>query len=461
MHRRLLTSTLSKYSHIINRAYSLSSSTTLSASQLDTLNDRLREEAAGSNVPELTFQDMVEYSRQIQLFDARPQTQKHHKQHLMDAAEFVRKQLCVIIARIVIDIQNLPYGVANNPHIEAIMQTYIDSFMAIKQMSGAKTSADNAAFQAISEQYLWSWTQVVMVPTLCLGLLEMAQQRSLKQIEECPYLSNFIDRIIARRFAGRMLLGHFMALHQGPWGILEAHCPVMSHIEAAKTDAIAIANKIYNLDGETLALPTINVLDKRRFEPHTTDREFVFCRNMIHQFVFELLKNSIRATMEFHHHDDAQHQSIDVVVVNSRDGDITIKVSDSGGGIARNEMERIWLYSYTARRRSKRSRALHTYDEHMDDELVVNARSLYQMELLKKQSAIDKISVTENPYYIGAVLHENALMYGLGYGLPLVNAYSGYFGGSCKLHSIDGYGTDAYLFLPSLNRSQSNLLSMH
>ena len=47
-------------------------------------------------------------------------------------------------------------------------------------------------------------------------------------------------------------------------------------------------------------------------------------------------------------------------------------------------------------------------------------------------------------------------MYGLGYGLPVLAAEVKYFGGICEIHSVDGYGTDAYLFLPNLHESTKN-----
>ena len=285
----------------------------------------------------------------------------------------------------------------------------------------------------------------------------MAQEKSLQKIEECPYLSNFIDRIIKRRFAGRVLLGHYMALHDREWGIFEENCEVIPYIESAKDDAIRYANKIYTDD--KMLLPNIKIFDMRKND----SKGYIHCGKMVHQFVFEFIKNSIRATMEFHGEDSGDND-INVIVINSNNGDITIKVGDQGGGISRSEMKKIWLYSYTAPRYSKKHRVdlkkQNRYNGINGHHNGNDEDSLSQIELLEKTTKIDKYSVTSNPYYIGAVLHDNVPMYGLGYGLPLVKAYSEYFGGNCNIHSIDGYGTDAYLFLPTLNRSQSNVLSV-
>ena len=58
----------------------------------------------------------------------------------------------------------------------------------------------------------------------------------------------------------------------------------------------------------------------------------------------ELLKNSMRATVEYHGI-DADYPPIKVVIADGSDNeDVIIKVSDEGGGIPRSNMKRIWSY---------------------------------------------------------------------------------------------------------------------
>ncbi|KAJ1796327.1 protein kinase pkp1, partial [Coemansia sp. RSA 2599] len=39
---------------------------------------------------------------------------------------------------------------------------------------------------------------------------------------------------------------------------------------------------------------------------------------------------------------------------------------------------------------------------------------------------------------------------GLGFGLPMAKVYAEYFGGSLNLISMEGYGCDAFVELPSI-----------
>ena len=64
-----------------------------------------------------------------------------------------------------------------------------------------------------------------------------------------------------------------------------------------------------------------------------------------------------------------------------------------------------------------------------------------------------------NPGRMGAGLESQKLpMHGLGYGLPLSRLYARYFKGDVQIASVDGYGTDVYVYLQSLSHmAQENL----
>lgn len=143
---------------------------------------------------------------------------------------------------------------------------------------------------------------------------------------------------------------------------------------------------------------------------------FPYVPGHLSHICFELLKNSLRAVVERFGVDSEDHfPPIKVVVVEGKE-DITIKISDEGGGIARSAIPLIWTYMYTTMDRS---------NESLEQD--------FQASDFK------------------------APMAGFGYGLPLSRLYARYFGGDLRLISMDGFGTDVYIHLNRLSSSREPL----
>lgn len=77
------------------------------------------------------------------------------------------------------------------------------------------------------------------------------------------------------------------------------------------------------------------------------DLEFMYVPSHLNHMLFELLKNSLRAVVERYgtENEDA-YPPIKVIIVEGKE-DITIKISDEGGGIPRSEVPYVWTYMYT------------------------------------------------------------------------------------------------------------------
>ena len=78
------------------------------------------------------------------------------------------------------------------------------------------------------------------------------------------------------------------------------------------------------------------------------DLHFAYVPGHLSHICFELLKNSLRAVVERYGRtaDPSHMPPIRVVVVEGQE-DITIKISDEGGGIPRSAVPLIWTYMYT------------------------------------------------------------------------------------------------------------------
>ena len=77
------------------------------------------------------------------------------------------------------------------------------------------------------------------------------------------------------------------------------------------------------------------------------DLHFPYVPGHLSHICFELLKNSLRAVVErFGPENEDAFPPIKVIVVEGKE-DITIKISDEGGGIPRSANPLIWTYMYT------------------------------------------------------------------------------------------------------------------
>lgn len=143
-----------------------------------------------------------------------------------------------------------------------------------------------------------------------------------------------------------------------------------------------------------------------------TDLTFPYIKSHIHYILLELLKNSMRATVEYHGTDNMP--VIRVVIADGENNeDVIIKVSDEGGGIPRSNVKRIWSYLFTT---------------------------------AEKEVVEDMLNSSETP----SDFNTAAPLAGLGYGLPISRLYARCFGGDLTVMSMEGYGTDCFFYLPRL-----------
>jgi len=206
------------------------------------------------------------------------------------------------------------------------------------------------------------------------------------------------------------------------------------------------------------------------------DISTTYVEEFLHRNIYELLKNAMRATCETHlkngspvslglssaSSETASKSSLPPIKLVLVDGgeDVTIKISDEGGGMALSQMDKIWSYVHSG-----------------------DSSNLRQP--LSTQKVVPKITSTTTPFQPSApntsTLHTSkvseietsprkdphpadsmAVMGGLaseakdyldlplsgsGHGLPLARLIARYFGGDLSLISMEGYGTDSYLSL--------------
>ncbi|WAQ82110.1 hypothetical protein PtA15_2A423 [Puccinia triticina] len=220
-------------------------------------------------------------------------------------------------------------------------------------------------------------------------------------------VQTFLDRFYMSRIGIRVLIGQHIALnklepHPDYVGVICTNTNVYQICREAIDNALFICEEHYGL----FKGPPVQLVCPK-------DLAFMYVPSHLNHMVFEVLKNSLRAVVETHGVDADEFPPIKVIVAQGAE-DITIKISDEGGGIPRSAVGLVWTYMYTTAQAQRLDRDFEGTDF-------------------------------------------KAPMAGFGYGLSIARLYAQYFGGNLKLISMEGYGTDVYLHLSRLSTTTEPL----
>eukprot|EP00984_Skeletonema_dohrnii_P006267 scaffold2248_cov136-Skeletonema_dohrnii-CCMP3373.AAC.9 len=239
---------------------------------------------------------------------------------------------------------------------------------------------------------------------------ELQVGRDAVEFELMESTHAFLDRFYISRIGIRVLIGQYLSLRQPPVenyvGIICSKTSPYEIVKRAIDDAAFMCTRKYGDAPEVIITGRL-------------DMTFPYVPTHLHYIMLELLKNSMRATVEYHGI-DADYPPIKVVIADGSDNeDVIIKVSDEGGGIPRSNMKRIWSYLFT------------TADPEIQEGMVAFNENV--------DHSID------------------SPLAGLGYGLPISRSYARYFGGDLSIMSMEGYGTDCFVYLTRLGNTREPL----
>ncbi|KIY68502.1 mitochondrial pyruvate dehydrogenase [Cylindrobasidium torrendii FP15055 ss-10] len=243
------------------------------------------------------------------------------------------------------------------------------------------------------------------VTTVAQGVLEWKRSKNAPTIG--LDVQAWLDRFYLSRIGIRFLIGQHIALcsqasHDDYVGIICTNANVHDIVQEAIENARFVCEEHYAM----FRGPPVQLICP-------PDLEFSYVPGHLSHIVFELLKNSLRAVVERFGVEAEKYPPIKIIVVEGTE-DITIKISDEGGGIPRSAIPLIWTYMYTT---------------------------------MEGQGLADDYNQSDF----------KAPMAGFGYGLPLSRLYARYFGGDLRLIAMDGFGTDVYIHLNKLSSSREPL----
>lgn len=362
---------------------------------------------------------------------------------LLHSVSYVLSEIPRRLARRARALETLPFIVGTNPYMAKTLKAYRDSFQFLATYPRITTLDENARFTAELSQLVESHRNDI--PTMAKGFQECAKYMSPAQV------SKFLDGAIRNRISVRLIAEQHIALSRaledrpksGPtshYGIVDMACSPAAMIRMC-------GEFVSELCEATLgAAPTI-IIDGH---PDTT---FAYVPVHLEYILTEILKNAFRATVEHHYMQFGNHStrtlpSITVTISpppSPCSPFLSFRVRDQGGGVSPSNMARIFSYAFTTAGHSNP-------DDDIDD------GGPYAAQHVGGSAAVGEGTSGGEGNLFGEITGKGlqvglGTIAGLGYGLPMSRLYARYFGGSLDLFSLDGWGSDVFVKLRSVDQA--------
>lgn len=195
--------------------------------------------------------------------------------------------------------------------------------------------------------------------------------------------------------------------------------------------------------------PTCN-LPEIVLEGHL-DTTFPYILTHLQYIVGELLRNSIQAVVEKHSGSTNALPPIEVLICEAPQH-VIIRISDRGGGIPKDVLPDLWSFGKSPRNQTHLSNLLKvpkmaaTMQELQPTFEVPSDGSSSRKTFNKRLSDSSLASLTSRPPNLR-----------LGMGLPMSRVYAEYWAGNLEMHSLEGYGCDAFLQISKFGNNNEQL----
>jgi len=322
---------------------------------------------------------------------------------------FLKKELPVRLSNIMKETNLLPPNLLQMPSVTILQDWYSESFRDLVTFEDTDSSRTTLlSFCQTLKSIQTRHTNVVQ--TMAQGVLELQESHKVDNQTDMA-IQYFLDRFYMSRISMRMLIHQHTLLFEPDAdlntrriGMIDPACKLKSVIMEAFQNAAFLCEEYYScapdieIKGQTMV---------RNEKGKKVGLSLVYPPPHLYHILFELFKNSMRATVETHGK-AAELPEIEVLLAKG-EHDVSIRISDQGGGIPRHITDHTFHYL---------------------------------------------VSTAPRP----SMTPTKAPLAGYGYGLPLSRLYARYFHGDLILNSYDGYGTDAVVYLKTLTHEASELL---
>jgi pyruvate dehydrogenase kinase 2/3/4 len=174
------------------------------------------------------------------------------------------------------------------------------------------------------------------------------------------------------------------------------------------------------------------------------DATFPYILGHLEYIIGELLRNSIQAVMEKYRDSTADPPPIEVLICEASQY-VTLRISDRGGGVPREIFPTLWSFSKGPRTQDRLENL---------GQVPTLAATMQELEVPLEMEPSIKGSYREGSL---STLSSRPPNLRLGMGLPMSRVYAEYWAGSLELHSLEGYGVDAFLQISKLGNKNEQV----
>ncbi|KGY15297.1 hypothetical protein PABG_11884 [Paracoccidioides brasiliensis Pb03] len=407
----------------------------------------------GSTLDEWVERDVRPISLRQLTFFGRAITESR----LISSANYVRTELPTRIAHRLRDMQKLPYVVVTNPHLSLVYELYYKAFEKFRNVPQIKTLEDNDKYCDILRATLKE--HLTVIPNLAMGVLEC---QDLVKPEE---IDRFMNTLLRARISRRVIAEQHLALtdtFNAPW-----HFPDSKDRTDLNTDFVGevflrcnakevvenCGNRARDLLKQSLG-PDCQVPDVV-VQGHL-EATFPYILSHLEYIIGELLRNSFQSVIERFSHKPEKPPPIEVLICESPQH-VIIRVSDQGGGIPREVSPYLWSFCKGPHTQA-RLRNL--------QQVPTMAATMQEVKVSDSKSAEQQHEADTGNYTANGHPHRDSSLASLssrppnlrlGMGLPMSRVYAEYWAGSLELHSLEGYGVDAFLQISKLGNKNEQL----
>uniref|UniRef100_A0A2K5C2G0 Protein-serine/threonine kinase n=1 Tax=Aotus nancymaae TaxID=37293 RepID=A0A2K5C2G0_AOTNA len=259
---------------------------------------------------------------------------------------FLRKELPVRLANTMREVNLLPDDLLNRPSVGLVQSWYMQSFLELLEYEN-KSPED--------PKVLNNFLQVLIkvrnrhndvVPTMAQGVIEYKEKFGFDPFTSTN-IQYFLDRFYTNRISFRMLINQHTLLFGGDTnpahpkhiGSIDPTCNVADVVKDAYETAKMLCEQYY------LVAPELEV---EEFNAKAPDKpiQVVYVPSHLFHMLFELFKNSMRATVELYQDKKEAYPAVKTLVTLGKE-DLSIKISDLGGGVPLRKIDRLFNYMYS------------------------------------------------------------------------------------------------------------------